>query len=218
MEDVRIALADPHAVARAGLRRLTADVPEIEIVGAAGCGEDALHLVHAEEPDILLLEALITGPSGAAVARALCEPNLSSRVLVLSCCDEAWPAYRMLMHGAHGYLLKTDPPADVFEAVCGIASGEENWFSPRIAPKIKEMDGVVRLLTTREWEAVQLAVRGLDSGAIGEQLCIAPGTAKNHYHRARSKLDLDSRVELITWGHRLGVHRGQPMISSASPA
>jgi DNA-binding NarL/FixJ family response regulator len=129
---IRIVIADDHTIVRAGIRSLLAGSPDIDVVGEARNGVEALRLVRELNPDVLVLDMEMPGLKGLDVARQLRAANASVRILALSAYDDQEYINGLLENGASGYLLKEDAPSALIEAVRGIARGEQGWISRRI--------------------------------------------------------------------------------------
>lgn len=137
----RVVLADDHDVVRQGLKRLLDRVPEIEVVGEARNGLQALQSVADLQPDVLLLDIEMPLMDGIEVARRLQEAKIQVRILILSAYDDREYIQALLEIGVSGYLIKGDAPNKIVEAVRGVAKGQEGWVSPQIRKKIEKLQG-----------------------------------------------------------------------------
>jgi len=137
----RVVLADDHDVVRQGLKRLLDRVPEIEVVGEARDGVQALQSVEDLQPDVLLLDIEMPRMDGIEVARRLQESKIQVRILILSAYDDHEYIQALLEIGVSGYLVKGDAPNKIVEAVRGVAKGQEGWVSPQIRKKIEKLQG-----------------------------------------------------------------------------
>ncbi len=133
MENIRVVIADDHAVMRVGIRNILARSKEIVIVGEASNGKEALDLVCVKNPDVLILDMEMPVMSGVEAARQLQEQRSPVRILVLSAYDDRQYILEMLNMGAAGYLIKDEAPEIIVEAVKGVAQGETGWVSRRAA-------------------------------------------------------------------------------------
>jgi DNA-binding NarL/FixJ family response regulator len=137
----RVVLADDHDVVRQGLKRLLDRVPEIEVVGEARDGVQALQSVEDLQPDVLLLDIEMPRMDGIEVARRLQESKIQVRILILSAYDDHEYIRALLEIGVSGYLVKGDAPNKIVEAVRGVVKGQEGWVSPQIRKKIEKLQG-----------------------------------------------------------------------------
>jgi DNA-binding NarL/FixJ family response regulator len=136
MTMIRVVLADDHAQVRAGVRSLLSRAIDIEVVGEADNGLQALHLVQELAPDVLVLDMEMPGLKGPDVARQLKANESPVRILALSAYEDREFVLNMLDSGAAGYLLKGDAPTLLIDAVRSVSRGERGWISPKVATKI----------------------------------------------------------------------------------
>ncbi|WP_412541778.1 response regulator transcription factor [Longispora sp. K20-0274] len=196
---MRVLLVDDHPVVRAGLRALLAGLPDLEVVGEAGTGEEALALVAALRPDVVLMD-LQLGPGIDGVTtteRVLALPD-PPRVLILTTYDTDADIVRAVAAGATGYLLKDAPPDELFRAVRAAAAGETALSGPvasRLARRVRE-PGLT--LSPREVEILQLLAEGLTNEQIAARLFISRATVKTHLVHIFGKLGVDSRTAAVT--------------------
>jgi DNA-binding NarL/FixJ family response regulator len=138
MKDIRVVLADDHAMVRTSLRRLLSKATGIQVVGEASNGVEALHIVERLEPDVLLLDMEMPVLNGVRVARKLQANHSTVRVLVLSAYDDKQYIREVLKNGAAGYLTKDEAVDTVVEAIRSIANGGSGWFSKRVKKKMRK--------------------------------------------------------------------------------
>jgi DNA-binding NarL/FixJ family response regulator len=138
MTAIRVVLADDHAVLRLGIRNLLNRSPDIEVVGEAGNGFEAIQQVEALQPDVLLLDMEMPGLDGVEVARRLRTQGSPVRILVLSAYNDKQYILSMLEQGAAGYLIKDEAPHTIIEAVHSVARGEQGWFSRKVAARMNK--------------------------------------------------------------------------------
>src|SRR3990172_8134390 len=199
MNPIRVLLVDDHPVVRSGIHGLLEKAMDIEIVGEASSGEEALHLVEETHPDVLLLDMELPDIQGTQVARQIQQLHPKVKIMALSAHDDSVYVRELLELGAAGYLMKEDAPEKIIEAVRGVAQGEEGWVSRRIASQIAawvqsgaagKMD-----LTLREREVLRLVVQGKTNQAIATQLSISEKTVEKYIRAIFDKLNVTSRVE-----------------------
>lgn len=135
---IKLVVAEDNATIRRGIRSLLNKSQEIEVVGEATNGVEALQLVGEIEPDILLLDVEMPGLNGIQVARMLKESGHTTRILVLSAYDDQEYIRGMFLNGASGYLLKDEAPERIVDAVKGVAQGENGWVSPQVEARLKK--------------------------------------------------------------------------------
>ncbi|NNE35075.1 MAG: response regulator transcription factor [Rhodothermales bacterium] len=202
---MRIVIADDHHLTRTGLRAALSSVGDVEVVGEAANGADALEMVSQHQPDALILDIEMPRLSGTEVARRLRASGASVKILALSAYDEPEYVYGLLDAGASGYLMKEEADSVmVLDALRGIVNEDEVWISPRLATDLvrrRAMSSRARreTLTDRELEVLQYVANGLDNKGVGEALYISRHTVRNHVERIKSKIDVRTRAELIAW-------------------
>lgn len=139
MKDIRVVLADDHAMVRNSIRRLLSKASDIQVVGEASNGIEAIQTVNRLEPDVLLLDLEMPGLNGLEVLRSLQASHSPVRILVLSAYDDKQYVRELLNHGAAGYLTKDEAADCIIEAIKSIDSGEYGWFSERIEKQVSSL-------------------------------------------------------------------------------
>ena len=205
-EIIRVLLADDHPTLRLGMRVLLDRAPDVEVVGEAKDGEEALALIEELRPDVAVLDCKLPGLSGPEVAREIQRRGLPVRVLALSSYDDDRYVRGMLEAGAVGYLLKEEAPETVVAAVQGAVWGE-GYFSPPVANKMAawargELPGG---LTERELQVLRLVVEGYTNTRIAKELSIVERTVGFHVSNILKKLEVTSRVEAAMWAKEQGI-------------
>ena len=218
---IRVVLADDQTLVRTGLRMILDNTPDIEVVGEAGTGTDAVSLVTRTRPDVVLMDIRMPELDGVqATAAILADRDATSpRILVLTTFDLDEYVYAALRAGASGFLLKDALAADLIAAVRVIAAGEAT-LAPTITRRLLERfvgsqpivdppeHARLGLLTGREREVLQQLARGLSNTEIAELLCLSPGTIKTHVGHILAKLDLRDRVQAVVFAYRSGITAG----------
>ena len=218
MTAIRVVLAEDQPMVRAGFRALLDSRSDIEVVGEAATGAQALEQVRALHPDVVVMDIRMPEMDGLqATRRITADPSLSStRVLMLTTFELDEYVFGALDAGASGFLLKGGEPADLLHAIRVIASGDsllapsvtrrliDTYVSrPRLLTKTTH-DGLDEL-TTREREVLHLVATGLTNAEIAGALQLSPLTAKTHVSRILTKLGARDRVQLVVIAHRTGI-------------
>jgi DNA-binding NarL/FixJ family response regulator len=208
MTAVRVVLADDHPVTRQGIRNLLDKAIDIEVVGEASGGSEALNLARELAPDVLLLDMEMPDLKGVEVARQLQAAGSPVRILALSAHDDDEYIRGLLATGAAGYLMKEEVPDTIVEAVRGVARGEQGWVSRQVAAKLTaftQRDSEQSGLTDRETQVLRLVVEGMTNQEIGLTLGISEKTVEKHLDGVFTKLGVSSRVEAAVRAVREGL-------------
>ncbi len=174
----RVVLADDHDVVRQGLKRYLDRVPEIEVVGEARDGLEALKSVKDLQPDVLLLDIEMPVMDGIEVARQLQQANIQVRILILSAYDDQEYIRALLDIGVSGYLVKGEAPGKIVEAVRGVAQGQKGWVSPQVRKKLEKMQDASlkqNSLTYRDLEILRLLASNRSDSQVAQQLKLSLG-------------------------------------------
>jgi NarL family two-component system response regulator LiaR len=208
--EIRVLIADDHAVVRQGLRTFLELQDDIEVVGDAADGEAALAGVLRHEPDVVLMDLVMPRVSGVEAIRRLRELRPETRVLVLTSFLDDEMLFPAVRAGAAGYLLKDVEPAELLRAIRTVADGEA-LLHPAVAARLMEeladTDRPVaeEALTPREREVLLLIARGLPNKQIALELGIAEKTVKTHVSSILSKLGLTDRTQAALYAVRAGL-------------
>ncbi|MFI6496678.1 response regulator [Nonomuraea typhae] len=215
---IRIVLADDQKLIRAGFRALLEAEENIEVVGEAANGEEALALAVELLPDVVLLDIQMPVMDGIeATSRIAADPGLAGvHVVILTNFGLDEYVFAALRAGAAGFLLKDTDPADLVHAV-GVVMRGDALLSPGITrrlisefvtrPPLALPPGEAELLTAREREAVALVARGLTNAEIAQNMVVSPFTAKTHVSRAMTKLGARDRAQLVVFAYESGLVR-----------
>jgi DNA-binding NarL/FixJ family response regulator len=195
---VKLFLVDDHPIVRAGLVALFEGEEDIEVVGEAADGTDALRLIGLREPDVVLMDLrLAGGTDGVEVTERVLRLPHPPRVLVLTTYETDGDIMRALDAGASGYLLKDSPPDRLFEAVRAAARGE-TVLSPHVAARlVRRVRDPLPGVTPRETEILRLLARGAGNREIAEGLFITEATVKTHLQRIYAKLGVETRTAAV---------------------
>ena len=206
---LRILLADDHGVVRQGFRRILEAQPDMEIVGEAGNGREAVELAAQLTPDLIVMDVAMPELNGIEATRRLKEESPRTRVLALSMHKDAVYVREILRAGAHGYLLKDAIDADLVAAVRAVANGE-GYLSPGVANAVltdyrQHVTDPIDLLSSREREVLQLIAEGKTNKEIATLLRLSVYTVDAHRGRIMEKLNLHSTGELVRFALRKGL-------------
>ncbi len=213
---IRILLADDEELVRTGLRMILRSEPDLEIVGEAVNGEDALRKVSELAPDVLLLDLRMPDGDGLAVLRSL--PAGALPVVVLTTFDTDANVQEALLAGAAGFLLKDAPAAQLVAAVRAAASGDavlSRSVARRVVERLPHQQAVSRPaavegLTEREQEVLTLIADGCSNAEIAQRLHIVEGTVKTHVARILMKLGVRDRLQAVVAAYRAGLVAPEP--------
>jgi DNA-binding NarL/FixJ family response regulator len=209
MASIRVVLADDHPVVRTGIRNLLSKSPDIDVVGEASNGTEALQMCSDLKPDVLLLDMEMPGLKGVEVAQRLRSANTEVKILALSAYDDKQYILELLESGAAGYLTKEEAPETIIDAIRGVAQGEQGWVSRRVAAQMsvwmREDEPEGNRLTHRELEVLRLVVDGKTNQGIGLNLGISEKTVEKYLEAVFAKLGVTSRVEAAVYAVREGL-------------
>jgi DNA-binding NarL/FixJ family response regulator len=216
---IGVLLADDQALVRGGFRMIVEAHPDIEVVGEAEDGREALRLARERRPQVVLMDIRMPRMDGIEATRELARGGSASRVLILTTFDLDQYVYEALRAGASGFLLKNAPPEDLVDAIRAVAGGE-SLLAPEITRRLIEHyvsapapadEPRLAELSAREHEVLKLVARGLSNAEIAHALYISQGTVKTHITRILSKLDLRDRVQAVVLAYDTGLVRpGDP--------
>jgi len=208
MDAIHVLIVDDHPAVRLGVRTLLEKGGDIQVTGEVGTGDEALRLVNAKLPDIVLLDMELPDMDGPQVAAQLKEKALPVSIIGFSAYDDIEYIQAMLDAGMAGYLVKDEAPEIILEAVRAVARGERGWFSRRVATQLARwVKGTyLRLgLTQREIEVCQILAQGKTNDEIGRALGISEKTVEKHLEGIFPKLGVFSRVEAAVRVVRAGL-------------
>jgi len=212
---IRVLVVDDHELVRSGITRMLADNPDIEAIGQASSGEDAIEFVRKDRPDIVLMDIRMPGIGGLEATRRILRIDDSIRIIVVTACaDDPYPA-RVMQSGATAYITKG---ADIQEMVRAIrkAHSGQRYISPEIAQKMalktlggdREEDGELsrfERLSEREMQIAMMVVDCQKVQDISDKLCLSPKTVNSYRYRIFEKLEISSDVELALMAVQLGL-------------
>jgi DNA-binding NarL/FixJ family response regulator len=211
LEPIRVLIADDHALFRRGLEMVLEEEDDIDLVGQASDGTEAVSVAGEALPDIVLMDIRMPKISGIEACRAIKEVAPSAKIVMLTISDEEEDLFEAIRAGASGYLLKDIPLDEVAEAVRSVHGGQ-SLINPSMAGKLlsefatlakrdAEEERVQPVaapkLTDREMEVLKLVARGMNNRDIAKELFISENTVKNHVRNILEKLQIHSRMEAV---------------------
>ena len=213
---VRVLIVDDQALVRAGFRMILDAEPEIEVVGEASDGDEAVAETRRLEPDVVLMDVRMPELDGIEATRRLLADGASTKVVILTTFDLDQYVYEALRAGASGFLLKDVPPEQLVAGIHTIASGEA-LLAPAVTKRViqefvrRPPDSVrtpppeLAELTARELEVLKLVARGLANAEIAKELFVSDTTVKTHVAHVLMKLKLRDRVQAVVFAYESGL-------------
>ncbi|AXE75805.1 response regulator [Streptomyces atratus] len=211
---VRVALVDDQPLVRTALQMVITEAPDLEVVGQAGTGEEAVRLVAAVRPDLVVMDIRMPGMDGIEATRRITEGDDGPQVIVLTTFDDDDYVYGALRAGASGFLVKDMALDDILAAIRVVAAGDgliapavtrrlikEFALRPAAATPARALDGI----TGREREVLTLVGSGLSNTEVATELSISVATAKTYVTRLLAKLDARDRVQLVITAYETGL-------------
>lgn len=213
---IRVLIADDQALLRGGLRMILDAQDDLEVVGEAIDGRDAVEQVHRLQPDVVVMDVRMPSMDGIEATRQLSALVPAARVLILTMFELDEYVFEALRAGASGFLLKDRPPEELVAAVRVVAAGDAllapsvtrrliGEFARRPAVTAARSSSLVGALSEREREVLVLMGRGLSNGEIAERLFVAETTVKSHIGRVLAKLGLRDRAQAIVLAYESGL-------------
>ncbi len=215
---IRVLLADDQELVRAGFRALLDTQDDVEVVGEAGDGDEAVRLARRHRPDVVLMDIRMPGSDGLAATRTIAADDRLDdvRIVILTTFELDEYVFEAIRAGASGFLVKNTKPAELLQAVRAVAAGDA-LLSPSVTRRlIREFAARTRqaprspaldALSEREREVMRLVAEGLTNHEIAERLVVSPLTAKTHVSRAMVKLGARDRIQLVVFAYQSGLVR-----------
>jgi DNA-binding NarL/FixJ family response regulator len=215
-EPTRLVICDDQGMVRAGFKSLLEAEPDLEVVGEASNGQEAVDIVTLLRPDVTLMDIRMPVLDGLAATRQLVAARVPTSVLVLTTFDLDEYVFEALRAGASGFLLKDAPAEELAAAIRVVAAGDSllapgvtrrviDAFVRRAEPSTRPVDARLAQLTPRELEVLGLLARGLSNLDIGGRLYVSEGTTKTHVSNVLTKLGLRDRVQAVIFAYENGV-------------
>jgi DNA-binding NarL/FixJ family response regulator len=214
-----ILLADDQELMRMGFRMVIDSQTDLEVVGEASNGRDAIDAIRRLAPDVVLMDVRMPECDGVQATRELIEGGTASRIIILTTFDLDEYVYAALRAGASGFLLKDSQPAELLSAIRAVAGGDA-VVSPRVTRRLLAQyshrlpaagaaepheRALLAQLTAREHEVLLEIGRGLNNAEIADRLVLSEATVKTHVGRILSKLDLRDRVQIVVFAYETGL-------------
>lgn len=212
MDRLRILIADDHPMFRKGLCALLESLPDLEVVGQATTGQEAIELAMTLQPDVILLDLQMPAGNGIAAAREILDTNPHIRILVVTLFEDDDSVFMALRAGARGYVLKDADEDEIARAIRAVASGEA-IFSPAVASRVLTFltaphpiapKALFPTLTDRERDILHLIAQGDTNSQIAQQLSLSPKTVSNYVANIFSKLQVADRAQAIIRAREAG--------------
>ena len=212
---IRVLLADDHAVVREGLRAVVGSEPDLEVVGEAATGREAVERSSELRPDVVLMDIQMPGINGIEATRRVLDHNPRVGVVVLTMFEDDDSVASAMRAGARGYVLKGAPPSEILKVLRAVAGGEAH-FGPEIASRLVDFLAPAKApspteampeLTAREREILGLIARGHSNAAIASRLFVSPHTVRNHVTHIFAKLQVADRAQAIVRAREAGMGR-----------
>lgn len=212
---IRVVLADDHKLVRTGIRKILELAGDIEIVGEAETGEEAIEVVDAVRPDIVLMDKFMPGIGGFEASRRILKRG-SAKIICLTVYSDMPLPRKILELGAQGYLTKDCTPEEIIDAVRRVHRGER-YIAPVIAQRLADeslrkgdQESPMNALSERELQVLMLVTQGHGTQHISDILHLSPKTVSTYRSRIFQKLDADSDVELVRLAMRYGLLDPEP--------
>jgi DNA-binding NarL/FixJ family response regulator len=218
--NIRVLIADDQPLMRTGFRMILDAEPDLEVVGEAADGGDAVRLAGHARADVVLMDIRMPGMDGIEATRRLAGEGVTDpvRVLILTTFDLDEYVLSALRAGASGFLLKDVPPEDLVDAIKVVAAGDAllapsvtrrllDRFASRLPDPAATRPAALDSLTARELEVLGLVARGMSNAEIAEHLVVSETTVKTHVGRLLAKLDLRDRVQAVVLAYETGIVR-----------
>jgi two-component system, NarL family, response regulator LiaR len=207
---IRLMIVDDHAMVRKGMTAFLNEYEGISVIGEAVGGSDAIQHIDQLNPDIVIIDLLMPGMDGIETIRKIIDIRPEQRIIVLTAYGKEDKLFQAVKAGAMGYLIKTDSPEELVDAIRSVYIGVPALNDQILWRVLSQKEGVgphekINDLSEREIEVLQLLAKGYTDNEIAEQLCLTNVTVRSHVSRVLSKLNVKNRVEATLYGLRSGL-------------
>ena len=207
---IKVLVVDDHDLVRSGIARLLSDTKDIQVVGEAASGEEAVQMVRSLNPDVVLMDIRMPGIGGLEATRKVVRLDPDIKVIAVTACDDDPYANRLLQAGAAGYMTKGAEAEEMVRAIIKVKAGQR-YISPEIAQRMalrpfqEGSTSPFEALSDREMQITIMIVNCHKVQEISDKLCLSPKTVNTYRYRIFEKLDIDSDVELTHLAMKHGV-------------
>lgn len=221
---IRVLVADDHALFREGVNALLAATPDIEVIGEASSGDEAVDWAEQLKPDVILMDINMPGMNGIDATRAILQRSPQTGIVMITMLEDDGSVFAAMRAGARGYVLKGAHHDEMLNAIRAVAQGQA-LFGPGIARRMvnffrvsgerqrePDSESVFPELTEREREILELVAQGRKNPEIADRLVISPKTVRNHITNIFSKLQVADRAEAIIQARDAGLGTGKKKI------
>jgi NarL family two-component system response regulator LiaR len=217
-EPIKLLIVDDHKMVREGLKAFVVPVENLEVIGEATNGREAVERAACLKPDVILMDLVMPELDGIGATKQICSRNPDARILMITSFADDERVMAAIQAGALGYLLKDSSPRELEEAIQAVFQGE-SYLPPRIAAKVIRKLHQADLpkeaepnLTGREKEIVMRVAEGLTNDEIAKELFISAWTVRSHMGRIMRKLDVENRTQVALFALRSGLVTGSPTV------
>jgi DNA-binding NarL/FixJ family response regulator len=203
VKSIRILLADDHALVRDGIAKIISSHQDMEVIGQAGNGKDAIDLFTKLRPDIAIIDVSMPGLSGIETILEIRKRFANAQLMILSSHDHEEDIYQAIQAGASGYILKDAPASELITAIQSVQKGER-YIPPRVARQLAQRIGMDEL-TERESEILKLIAVGTSNKEIADVLGVSEGTVKAHVNHILNKLGASDRTHAVSIAIKKGL-------------
>ncbi|MFB6290945.1 MAG: response regulator [Candidatus Bipolaricaulia bacterium] len=206
---IKLVIVDDHRVVRSGVKALIETEPELEVIGEAGDGREAVTKVKSHGPDVVLMDLVMPEMDGVEATSKITKLSPAPKILILTSFSEEERIIQAIKAGASGYLIKDASPNELVQAIKDVYNGEST-LDPKVAGTVlrsvqSEPEASSEDLTDREIEVLELLAEGLPNEDIAEKLYISERTVRSHVSNILGKLDLSNRTQAALYAVREGI-------------